>query len=456
MDLEGKKVLIIGTGLSGVSSAWIVYSFGGDVFCVDKSEKAILNAKRMFKSAYIQAEFLPYKSSSLKDIDLVIVSPGVDINEDVIAKKALANDIELLGEMELGYRFWKGEDIIAVTGSNGKTTTTALIGEILKRDSKNVVVAGNIGMPFTDVALKDYKIAVLEVSTFQIETMVNFKPDTAILLNITPDHLNRHKTFEIYKKLKFDLFANMDSEGTAILNNDDIEITPLFDELSEMNILPFSRREILERGAWVENNRINLRVDDETYEILDIDELSLKGPHNLENVLASVLAASSYDVNPETLKEVLRDFEPLEHRLEFVREMKGVRFFNDSKATNLESMKMALLSFDGNINLIAGGIDKGSNFEDIQNLVKERVKNLILIGESTGKLEQTFKDVVNIKKAEGIDEAVQIAFNLSVNGDVVLLSPGCASFDMFKNFEDRGDMFKESVRELREKNNAKR
>lgn len=449
MNLENKKVLIVGVARSGISAARLAFSYGGQVFCIDKSQDAISNSRAEFENYHIRVEFLPYEISSLDDIDLVVLSPGVNPNQDEIVLEARERGIEVIGEMELAYRFSDFEKVIAVTGSNGKSTTTSLIGEILKADDRKAVVAGNIGRPLSDAVFGDRDIAVLEVSTFQTETNVDFKPDIGVLLNITPDHLNRHNTLKEYADLKYKLFENMTKDDYAVLNMDDQMVREYGEKMEDINACFFSRVEVPETDAYIEDGyiKVNLKGDRIT-EVIEVDEISLKGPHNLENVLASCLVSTIMEVSVGSLREVLRTFKPLEHRLEFVGELGGVKFYNDSKATNVESMRMALLSFDGKIVLIAGGLDKGGDFDSLRDIVSDRVSLAVLIGDAVDKIKKSWNGLVEIEKVEDMKEAVKLAYSSAGDEGVVLLSPGCASFDMFSDFEDRGRIFKEEVNKL--------
>ena len=410
------RALILGRGLSGKGAASLLKSLGFSF------------------SFYQDGEDIP----SLTDFDFAVKSPGIPINHKIL-RYLKGEGIPVLGEIELAYRFSRGT-IVSITGTNGKSTTTAMIHTALKTTNHKTFIGGNFGIPFSEFALstEDETVSVIELSSFQIEDLSSYRSDVSVILNVTPDHLNRYKDFAEYKKAKLRLIKHSD---VTLLNRDDEELKGI----KGNNILFFSRKEAAD--AFIEKNE--LRVKTRRGEIrIPLPELPLKGSHNEENYLAAALALSLLGLSENEILLGLKQFKGLPHRTEEVAEVKGVRFANDSKATNPDSLKKALESFNRVI-LIAGGSDKGLDFTYLKPLVKEKVKAAVLIGETAELLSKTFSDVTAVRRAPSMEEAVKMAFNLSEEGDTVLLSPGCASFDMFKSFEERGEAFKEAVLNLK-------
>ena len=381
------------------------------------------------------------------DCDFMVISPGVPSNAPVV-QKAMELGIKVWSEIEVASWFCKAP-IIAVTGTNGKTTTTSLIGHIFKTAGFKTIVAGNIGAPFSDFVLDadEGSIVVLEVSSFQLDHIENFKPKVAVLLNITPDHLDRYDSFGDYILSKFRIFKNQKEDDFAVYNYDDEIVQPYVESLNVIK-LPFSVRDKLSCGGFIEDGYITLNFKNKKERILKMNNLRIRGIHNVYNSLAAALAARAMEVKDEIIRESLQSFEGVEHRLEFVREINGVKFINDSKATNVNSLWYALESFDEPIILIAGGRDKGNDYSKVYDLVKRKVKLIIAIGESKNKIYNEFKNLTNVIEVDSMEEAVKKAYENSVPGDVVLLSPACASFDMFRDYEHRGEVFKKLVNEL--------
>ncbi|MFY9217851.1 MAG: UDP-N-acetylmuramoyl-L-alanine--D-glutamate ligase, partial [Tepidanaerobacteraceae bacterium] len=397
-----------------------------------------------------QLVFGEHPLSLLNGCDLIVLSPGVpsDIN---ILDEARKRDIPIISELELGFWFAKAP-IIAVTGTNGKTTTTTLIGEIFKNEGKNITLAGNIGIPLVreveKAEAKDFLI--VEVSSFQLENIMHFKPKISVILNISEDHLNRHKTFENYIETKARIFENQTEEDYAVLNYDD-PIVRSFIKRIKAKTMFFSQKEELSRGIYVKNGVIVIRENGKIYPLLKAEELGIKGSHNLENALAAACVAWICRINLNNVAETLKDFHGVEHRLEFVAEIGQVKFINDSKATNPHSAQKAIEALNEPIVLIAGGYDKKSDYTDFIRAFSGKVKKLILIGDTADVIEDAAKKqgFYDIQKTDSLQQAVKLAYSAATPGDVVLLSPACASWDMFESFEERGRIFKEAVYSLK-------
>ncbi|MGB9596978.1 MAG: UDP-N-acetylmuramoyl-L-alanine--D-glutamate ligase, partial [Candidatus Poribacteria bacterium] len=382
--------------------------------------------------------------------DLVVISPGVPFNIPIL-ESLRKKGVEVIGEIELAYRFCRSP-IIAITGTKGKSTTSTLAGQILSKTYKKgkVIVAGNIGIPLSQYVLdlKESDLLVLEVSSFQLETTVYFKPFVSVILNVMTDHLDRHKDFDEYISAKYKIFANQTEEDYIILNADDPNANAA-EKMTKAKSILFSSRRNLEKGIYLENDYIVANLNgDKKIPVCKIGELKIIGIHNVENSMAATAISLIYGAELESIADVLREFKGLEHALEFVAEINGIRFINDSKATNVISLKAALESIDTGINLIIGGRDKGNDYEPIIPLVKEKVRHLIIIGESADKIENSLGHFTKSIRATTIDDAVNKAYNFAKSGETVLLSTACASFDMFRDYADRGNKFKEAVKRL--------
>ncbi|HHX23423.1 MAG TPA: UDP-N-acetylmuramoyl-L-alanine--D-glutamate ligase [Thermoanaerobacterales bacterium] len=449
MEIKGKNVLILGLARSGIAAAIELIGLGAKVTASDmKPEKEIKDAD-LLKSHGVNIACGGHPLTLLNNCDLIVLSPGVP-SDIKILDEARKRDIPIISELELGYWYCKAP-IIAVTGTNGKTTTTTLIGEILKNDGKNITLAGNIGIPLVrEVEKAENKdFLVVEVSSFQLENIMHFKPKISVILNISEDHLNRHKTFENYIETKAKIFENQTEEDYAILNYDDPIVRSLIKRIKCKTYL-FSRKEEI-RGAYVKNGVIVIRENGKIYPVLKAEELGIKGSHNLENSLAAACVAWILRTNLNNLAETLKEFRGVEHRLEFVANIGGIKYINDSKATNPDAAQKAIEALEEPIVLIAGGYDKKSNYDDFIKSFSDRVKKLILIGDTADAIKATalnhgFSD---IQKASSLEEAVKLASKAAIPGDVVLLSPACASWDMFESYEERGRVFKEAVHFLR-------
>lgn len=450
MDLKGKDVLILGLARSGIAAAIELTNLGARVTASDMKPREELKDTAFLESSGVRLVFGGHPLTLLEKCNLIVLSPGIPGDLEIL-DEARKRDIPIISELELGFWFAKAP-IIAVTGTNGKTTTTTLIGEILNNDGKNIILAGNIGIPLVKevekAGNKDY--LVVEVSSFQLENIMHFKPKISVILNITEDHLNRHKTFENYIEAKARLLENQTEEDYAVLNYDD-PIVKSFVKRFKTKVMFFSQKEELIRGIYVKNGVIVIRENGKIYPILKAEELGIKGSHNLENALAAACVAWIARVNLNNMAETLKDFHGVEHRLEFVTNIAGVKFINDSKATNPDAAQKAIEALKEPIVLIAGGYDKKSDYNGFVKAFNGKVKKLILIGDTAYAIEETAlkHGFTEIQKAESLQEAIRLAHNAAVSGDVVLLSPACASWDMFESFEERGRIFKETVYSLK-------
>ena len=449
---EGKKVLVIGAGVSGFAAAKIAKSFGATVILSDaKKESDIKYNFDELRELGIYLQFGAQEENLLDGVDCVIVSPAVPLRIPIL-QAALKKKIPVISEVELAFKLAKSP-ICAVTGTNGKTTTVTLLGLLLERGFKKVGVGGNIGVALSEVALEvgEGSIIAAEISSYQMEATNNFKPHISAILNVTPDHLKRHGSMEVYQAMKEKIFAQESAEDFLVLNFDDEKVKEI-KQRANCKVLYFSRKKILDEGAFLRDGKLVIKVDGE-HELCTVDELGIKGAHNVENALAASLMAYLAGVSVDGIRDVLKTFQGVEHRIEFVREIDGVKYYNDSKATNTDSAIKALETFDGHINLIAGGDDKLTDLTDFLKLVNERVDNLILVGDAakrfkTAAIESGF-DVEKIFDAGySMKSAVDIAKKISRPPQIVLLSPACASFDMYDNFEERGKDFKEIVRSI--------
>jgi UDP-N-acetylmuramoylalanine--D-glutamate ligase len=447
MDVKGKRVLVVGLGKSGIASALFLADRGARVAVSDtKSAEELHHEIPQLLDHGIVVEAGYHGERTFKEQELIVISPGVpaDVPQLLQARQA---GIPVIGEVELASHFLKGQ-IVAITGSNGKTTTTTLAGEIIAASGNKTLVGGNIGTPaisFVESATDDAWI-VLEVSSFQLETIETFHPKIAVVLNVTPDHLDRHHTFENYAAAKLRIFENQTSSDFAVLNADDSTCVPMADS-TKAALYWFSRQREVEHGAFVRGEAILWRDADREQTIMPVAEISLKGAHNVENVLAAVCAGMLAGVDPGDIRRAVASFKAVEHRLEFVATVRGVQYYNDSKATNVDATIKALESFAGGIHLILGGKDKGSDYSVLNRLLEKRVKRVYTIGSAANKIESQVKGT-KIVSAGTIDNAVRRASESAVAGDIVLLAPACASFDQFVSYEHRGRVFKDLVRQM--------
>jgi UDP-N-acetylmuramoylalanine--D-glutamate ligase len=447
MELNGKRVLVVGLGKSGVASALFMKAHGARVTVSDtKSGDELRNEIPVLLDNGITVETGGHGDRTFRGQDLIVVSPGVPVDAPpLVQARSLGETV--IGEVELAAQFLPGP-IVAITGSNGKTTTTTLTGEILTAAGFPALVGGNIGTPAISLAerAKPGTLIVLEISSFQLETIQSFRPKVAVVLNVTPDHLDRHRTFEIYAEAKARIFENQQPEDCAVLNADDPTCVAMAKK-TRSQVFWFSRQREVERGAWVRAGNIVFRDASGQREILQVSEIPLKGAHNLENVLAAVSAGVLMGCAPEKIRGAVHDFKAVEHRLEFVTSIRGVDYYNDSKATNVDATIKALESFPANIHLILGGKDKGSDYTVLNDLLRKRVKRVYTIGAAAAKIESQIQGP-EVVQAETLENAVRKASTVAEPGDVVLLAPACASFDQFKSYEHRGRVFKDLVRGL--------
>ena len=449
MELNNKRVLVVGLGKSGVASALFLKAHGARVTVSDtKSGDELRNEIPVLLDHGITVETGGHGERTFRGQDLIVVSPGVPVDAPLLVQARALGEV-VIGEIELAAQFWPGP-IVAITGSNGKTTTTTLTGEILAAGGLPTLVGGNIGTPAISLAerAKPETVTVLEISSFQLETIQTFRPKIAVVLNVTPDHLDRHRTFEVYVDAKARIFENQQSGDFAVLNEDDPTCVSLAAR-TRAKVFWFSRLKEVERGAWVREGNILFRDAAQQHEVMPVSEIPLKGAHNLENVLAAVCAGALMGCAPEKIRQAVRDFKAVEHRLEFVATIRGVDYYNDSKATNVDATIKALESFPANIHLILGGKDKGSDYSVLNDLLRQRVKRVYTIGAAAAKIESQIVSSkgggVEVVHAETLENALRKANAVAQPGDVVLLAPACASFDQFKSYEHRGKVFKEIV-----------
>jgi UDP-N-acetylmuramoylalanine--D-glutamate ligase len=447
MELKDKRVLVVGLGKSGVASALFLNAQGARVTVSDaKSPEDLSDQIPVLLDQGITVETGGHGERTFREQDLIVVSPGVPVDAPLLVQaRALGESV--IGEIELAAQFLPGT-IVAITGSNGKTTTTTLAGEILTASGFSALVGGNIGTPaisFADRATRD-TVIVLEVSSFQLETIDKFRPRVAVVLNVTPDHLDRHRTVDAYVDAKARIFENQRGDDFAVLNADDSTCVAMAAR-TRAQVFWFSRQKEVERGAWVRDGNILFREKAQQREIMQVSEIPLKGAHNVENVLAAVCAGSLMGCAPEKIRKAVTSFRAVEHRLEYVATIRGVDYYNDSKATNVDATIKAIESFSANVHVILGGKDKGSDYSVLNDLLRQRVKRVYTIGAAAGKIESQIKGV-EVVHAETLENALRKANAAAEAGDVVLLAPACSSFDQFKSYEHRGQVFKEIVRGL--------
>ena len=448
MDLTGKKVSVIGGARSGVGAARLIKRSGGVPFVSDLAgENKLKDSITKLKEELIDFEINKH-SDRIYDCELMVVSPGVPSDAKVI-KEANNRSIKIISELELAGSFCKGQ-IVAITGTNGKTTTTSLCGHLFNVCGNKTYTAGNIGVAFSEIALdvKENEFVALEVSSFQLDLIDGFRPKAAMILNITPDHLNRYDNkFENYIASKFRIYKNQNENDYLILNKDDRTITENIIHRKSRSFY-FSLSDVLNNGCYKSDDKIIFNKEGNPEFAFHVSEMQLKGNHNIANAMAVVAAAKLFDFDNEKIKEGLRTFKGVEHRLELVREIDGVKYINDSKATNVDSVWYALQSFEEPIFLILGGQDKGNDYSRIKELVVDKVKKVYAIGSSAEKIFNFFHSTVKVELKVSLEDAVNSANSEANCGEVVLLSPACASFDMFDNYEHRGRVFKEAVNNL--------
>ena len=447
-----QKVLVAGTGISGISAAKLLLAQGGEVILYDGNEKLSeekLKAK-FDEGAKVTIVLGELKKTDLAGVELCVISPGIPLEAPFVAVIDEAK-IPIWSEIELAYHCSKGK-LAAITGTNGKTTTTALTGEIMKKFYKSVFVVGNIGDPYTAHALEttDESVTVAEVSSFQLETIMDFHPNVSAITNITPDHLDRHKTMECYIQVKEGITRNQTEEDTCVLNYED-PVLREFGKTLKCKVLYFSSKEKLDEGIFMDGDLIIYRHDGKSEKVLDVNELNIIGRHNHENVMTAVAIAIRLGVPMDMIREACKEFKAVEHRIEYVRERFGVTYYNDSKGTNPDASIRAVLAMRKPIVLIGGGYDKGSDYDEWVRLFDGRVKRLVLIGVTAEKIaaccdKYGFK---NYEFAETFEECIEKCKAAAKDGDCVLLSPACASWGMFEDYEQRGRVFKELIKKGR-------
>ena len=453
MELKNKRVLVVGLGKSGMAAALFLRDQGARVTVSDtRSAVALEKDIPTLLDAGIMVETGGHGLLTFRRQDLIVVSPGVPYDTPELAQVRAFGTAgpPIIGELELASRFLQGK-VVAITGSNGKTTTTSLLGKIFADAGGPTLVGGNIGTPVIDLIAPSTPetVSVLEVSSFQLETVEEFHPQIAVVLNITPDHLDRHGTFENYAAMKTRITARQTAEDFLVLNAED-KPTQMVAAKTKAQVYWFSGRRPIKQGAFVHGESVLFtpREGAKAEPILPVAEIPLRGAHNVENVLAAVCAARLGGVAAESIRASVASFKAVEHRLEFVAEVRGVAFYNDSKATNVDATKKALEAFPGGVHLILGGKDKNSDYTELSDLLRERCKVVYTIGSAAEKIERHLAGVTKIVSAGTLDAAVRTAAQDAAAGDVVLLAPACSSFDQFENYEQRGRVFKDLVKQL--------
>ena len=453
MDLTDKKVVVVGTGVSGMGAVKLLSETSADITLYDGNDKADRDEilKKIPDDCDLRLIIGEMPDEVVKETDLLVISPGVPIDSDIV-KLFEKEDVPVWGEIELAYNFEKGT-VFAITGTNGKTTTTTLVGEIMKKYNNQTFVVGNIGNSYTSEVLKTTKdsYTVAEISSFQLETIREFAPKGSAILNITPDHLNRHYTMENYAAVKESITKNqwkVREDDYCVLNYDDKVLREFGKTIK--NPVYFSRKEKPSKGAYLDGRIIRYFDGKDDYEVMSVDDMHLFGNHNYENVMAAIAMTIEAGVPLNIIINVIKDFMGVEHRIEYVRDKNGVTYYNDSKGTNPDSSIKALEAMSRPTILIAGGYDKHSEFDEFIEAFDNKVKLMVLLGQTADKIEETAvrHGFTNIIKTDSLEKAVKICAENAVSGDVVLLSPACASWGMFKNYEERGKLFKEYVNSL--------
>lgn len=449
MDLQGKRVIVAGTGISGIGAAKLLVESGIETVIYDGNEALDKKEIQSRVGSPIEVILGTLTQEEVDSFDMMVLSPGISVNAPFV-QEFTKKEIPVWSEIELAYYFSHGE-IAAITGTNGKTTTTALVGEIVACQCDSTFVVGNIGIPYTNVALdtKDNSMIVAEISSFQLETIHDFCPKVSAVLNITPDHLDRHGTVECYADTKLKIAMNQTKDQFCVLNYDD-ETTRAMAERIQATPVFFSRKHVLEQGVYLKDDCFVVAWDGKVQTICTMDDINLLGGHNHENILAAIAISYFMGIRPEAILEGIRKFKGVAHRIEFVEEVRGVAYYNDSKGTNPDAAIKGIQAMNRPTFLIGGGYDKKSEYDEWIEAFDGKVKKLILLGQTAQKIADTakahgFNDIVMV---ESLEEAVNYAAKHAIEGDAVLLSPACASWGMFKNYEVRGDQFKEFVHRL--------
>jgi UDP-N-acetylmuramoylalanine--D-glutamate ligase len=446
-DLDGKRVLVVGLARTGLVSALFSAAYGAKVTATDERPiPEIADAAEKLRVAGVKLELGGFVPQTFLEQDLIVVSPGVPAKIAPL-ENARAKGIPVWSEIELAWRFLRGK-LVAITGSNGKTTTTSLIAHILKTSNIPTLVGGNIGTPLLTLVETSVEtsVTVAEISSFQLETIDSFRPEIGVLLNLTPDHLDRHLTFEEYANAKMRMFENQLEKDIALLNADDPEVTKRMP--AKPKIFWFSRQKRVATGAFLRDDQIIFRHEGSEVELARLGDIQLRGQHNIENVLASCAAAYLAGAVPAAIAAGVKSFRGVEHRLEFVAEISGVQYYNDSKATNVDAAVKAVEAFPGPLVVILGGRDKGSPYTPLRDLLRERARLALLIGESAEKIASDLGDTIHFENAGTLQQALHITAKHVQPGDTVLLAPACSSFDQFENYEHRGRVFKELVAQM--------
>lgn len=451
---EKRKYLVAGTGISGLGAVKLLAEIGAEIVLYDGNSELTEEIVRGKLSNIKNAETVKIVIGELEDdviadVDIMVISPGIPTDAPFVNRVRLAGK-KIWSEIELAYVFGKGK-IAAITGTNGKTTTTALVGEIMKAHYDSVYVVGNIGNPYTEVALetKEASAIVAEVSSFQLETIIDFTPDVCAVLNVTPDHLNRHYTMENYTNIKMSVAKNQSSNQVCVLNYEDELIMKNVSQIPS-EILYFTSKNKLDKGMYLDEETIIYNDGNKEYPVVNINEMKLVGIHNVENVMAAIGISIHMGVALETISSVIKEFKAVEHRIEYVREKDKVIYYNDSKGTNTDASIKAIQAMSRPTVLIAGGYDKGSEYDEWVEAFGDKIKALVLIGKTKDKIADCAKKhgFENIHFADTLEEAVKISDDLAEESYAVLLSPACASWDMFKSYEERGNLFKDYVNNL--------
>ncbi len=446
-----QKILVAGSGKSGIAASGLILKTGNEVILYDSNENLDREAllSNFQEGSPVTVLLGELTASLLKDVTLCVISPGIDL-DTAFVHVIKDQEIPIWSEIQLAYHYAKGK-LAAITGTNGKTTTTALTGEIMKAYYREVFVVGNIGTPYTLEALNttEESVTVAEISSFQLESITDFKPDVSAILNITPDHLNRHKTMDCYIKVKESITANQTEKDTCILNYDD-EVLREFGKTLNTKVVFFSSTQPLEEGFFMEGSQIIYKHNGERTDIIAVEELNLLGRHNFENVMAATAVSMEMGVPLDIIRQGLKSFQAVAHRIEFVEEKSGVKYYNDSKGTNPDASIQAVKAMPGPTILIAGGYDKNSEYDQWIESFEGKVRYLILMGATKDKIAECAAKhgFTNVMFADDMEEAVKVCASYANTGEYVLLSPACASWGMFKDYEERGDIFKECVHNL--------
>lgn len=446
MELASKKILVVGLGKSGIAAAKFLKARGAQVTANDaQPEEKILVAAEL-KAQGIDLVAGSHPTALFENSDLIVASPGVPLALEAF-QKAKAAGVPIISEIELAARFLQGR-LIGITGSNGKTTTTTLIGEVLKNAGLPTQVGGNIGTPLISLVetSRANGFTVIELSSFQLEAVESLHLFAAVLLNITPDHLDRYDSMEDYAAAKASIFRNQTPEDLAVLNADDARVAAM---QTNAHKVFFSCKRELEEGVFLRGDDVISRANDTERILISRNEIGIRGAHNLENVMATLAVGLACGASPDSMRETIHNFKGVEHRLEFVAEINGVKFYNDSKATNVDSTTKALEAFDKGVIVILGGKDKGSDYAPLAPLIRTRCEHVILIGAAADKIAAALENTKPLHRAATMQDAVALGAELANEGDIVLLAPACASFDMFDNYEHRGRVFKEAVYSIR-------